>query len=493
MKLLKFVLIGVFMLALAACGRDTNNPDNRAYANEAEQLRVAEPTPEPPPAPIPIPAVIPEPTPKPTPPPAPVNPICFYRAAEYIATMEAWFDADDGALWGVNLRAPFAFACGVTRYAVANMPDNRGIFERHESGLYVGILPQGIVIGTTATHVDDRMWGMMTWSFVEDFSDGTDYVARIMAHEVFHAWQPELFEGPETWFSRAAFAYMDTFDARVSVRLEINALKHALYSIGNERLAAINDALSIRAERRRRNFGAGANENVFEIAEGTATYTDIRLARSDVAGILEVIEIYTRQFDYGRVRHLFGYITGALYGFLLDEFNSDWKIGLTWGCDLGALLKEAAGIMELTPFAELDLELYGYTEIAAIEAEWAINYARLVQEAIEAFTGRTLRLDRRVGVIGDDRDVNILHITELGMSATVIYGSFTFTFPGGKFTITDGFLLMGRLGGSEFPAAGIEIDGNRITGQNWVLVLNDGYEVRFVETPVRDGYIVARQ
>jgi len=81
-----------------------------------------------------------------------------------------------------------------------------------------------------------------------------------------------------------------------------------------------------------------------------------------------------------------------MYGFLLDEFNSDWKQGLRYDSDLGKLLQDAAGISELRPFEDLDLEIYGYTEITDFETVWVDNYVRLLQEADEVFSGTVLRI-----------------------------------------------------------------------------------------------------
>ena len=84
--------------------------------------------------------------------------------------------------------------------------------------------------------------------------------------------------------------------------------------------------------------------------------------------------------------------TGAMYGFLLDEFISDWKQGLGYDSDLGELLQAAAGISELKPFEDLDLEIYSYTEITNFETIWVDNYRQLIQEADEFISGTVLRI-----------------------------------------------------------------------------------------------------
>ena len=79
---------------------------------------------------------------------------------------------------------------------------------------------------------------------------------------------------------------MDELNARISVMLEMNALLAALGATGDDRLLAVHDALSIRAERRRDNPGIATGENAFEINEGTAVYTDTRMTLRDMADII---------------------------------------------------------------------------------------------------------------------------------------------------------------------------------------------------------------
>ena len=299
-----------------------------------------------------------EPIPSPTPTPMPeFQSICIYTAADLIAQMEALFDADDGVLWGVHLHAPFIFACMTTREAVANMQHNDGVFQLHETGVYLGQLRPGVQIGATVVYVDDRRWGMLPWDWVLD--NDQDYILQSMVHEVFHAWQPELFRGIRT----GSFPmHMDSSYSRLTARLEINALIYALEASGEERLEAIHDALSIRAKRRYVNAeNTGAVESGMEIAEGTAVYTEIRITMRNMKDIIAEIE---RRLD---VHHSdsfisIGYTMGALYGLLLSELGADWKTALRWDSDLSTLLQEAAGITELTPFSELDLEQYGYSQ-----------------------------------------------------------------------------------------------------------------------------------
>ena len=115
------------------------------------------------------------------------------KATQLFAEMKALFDEDDGALWGINLNAPFMIADAVTGNTVANMPDSHGNFVR-DGDVYVGVIPSEIVFNTTV-RLFDQVWGMVTWQFIEANANYPELVMRTMIHELFHAWQPTLFAG----------------------------------------------------------------------------------------------------------------------------------------------------------------------------------------------------------------------------------------------------------------------------------------------------------
>ncbi|MCL2217339.1 MAG: hypothetical protein FWB91_10020 [Defluviitaleaceae bacterium] len=466
----KSLFIFILALFVTACGGRTEE------SHETVPLHGAAPAPPETAPSFPAPETAPPDERIPAPAPLVLESICIYRAAEYISKLEALLDAGEDTLWGANLNAPFAFADRFSRKAVANMPDNHGFLRRHEAGVYVGILPESVFIGTTATRVDDRLWGMVTWDFVEQFGHEPLKIVGVMAHEIFHAWQPQLFGGPHP--GSPELAHMDDLDARITVMLEIDALFTALESYGDERIAAIQDALSIRAHRRRIHPGRAVAENLFEIHEGTATYIEARLGRQYMADKAVLIERLLNEHFRGQSLHHFGYITGALYGLLLTDLGADWKAGLGWRDDLGALLKEAAGITELRPFAELDLAQY--EQIRAAETAWVENLNRLIQDAVALFAGPTLRFDTDGIFDADDSyfDTLVSPLDLIGQRHWVFYGDFVYTHTFGQIGFTGGFLLMGRARNNlEVSAQEIEIQENRVIGYNWILTLNDGYEI----------------
>ena len=306
-------------------------------------------------------------------------------ALYYFQRLEELWDTDNGEIWGTPLHAPVVIVCAETRDAVANMPDPLGRLTRqyvNGGAVYVGrYYPQGIV-GETAVNWLGQRWGMVSWHYIDMASrhfyyeaveeyhrwswwmyDASEAILTVMAHEAFHALQPEMFgifggSGvPGAWGA-----------TQIYYHLEVNALVKAFSSTDDERLAAINHALSIR-HHRRQNFAVARDENLMEVAEGLAVYTvDLRLLlnRDMIEAVVTSMPEMFMSVDSARgAAIMFGYFSGALYGLLLEDLGIDWKGYVDPNTDLGQLLKEALEITDLTPFENIDLTPYGYEEISA--------------------------------------------------------------------------------------------------------------------------------
>ena len=296
-------------------------------------------------------------------------------AAEYFDKVRAIWDEDDGKLWGVPLHAPLVFADTITRHLVADTQDPMGNLQR-QGDVYVGVLPssEDIYISAGNHSFWGLTWGMMPWDLVERASGETDII-EVLVHESFHAIQ-DIVVGEKGY--TVLPPHMEQVDARISVMLELTALMTAIKASGDARKTAVHDALAIRYERRRQNPGADGPENHVEVIEGLADFTDMMLLGRSRAEMLEILEEMIE--DAAGKRQglvLFGYISGALYGLLLEDTGGDWKKGLTGKTDLGALLQTHMGISELSSFERVNLEAYGYSEIDRTQRVWMENYKTL--------------------------------------------------------------------------------------------------------------------
>jgi len=391
-------------------------------------------------------------------------------AAQFFAELEALHTNDDSYLWGLDLRVPFIFVDPETRDIVANRPDDRGILTKR-GGAYVGTLPTGLVPAYSFPSFGDELWAMLPWDYVN--LDNKTYRLRTMSHMAFHVTQAKLFGNKMEWNNE----HMNETEARISILLEISALITALTSTGDERLTAIRDALFIRAARRQL-FESGIDENRLEVWEGLADYTEYRLNLKDTTELIAELELAAHNLMYGDLLEpTFGYLSGALYGLLLSETGIPWKYRVGFSTDLGALLKELIGIIELTPFDELDLHIYGYAEILDYEAARLERHEKIMQEIVYAFTNRpTLYIPR-----AESRAYVAQKMFALPEWGDVFSGRMETHGAFGRLILHDGDFINLYEEGALILACGIKIERDKVFGDNWELELNSGFEIRYTD------------
>jgi len=407
----------------------------------------------------------PEPIEQVTPPPAARTYFSPELAAQFLSEVEAVWDADNGALWGIPLHAPLIIANHLTHQAVANMPDYGSIFT-YQDGMYTGFLPENIFVGGTQTF-GGRTWYVVSWSSYMLYSaDDKLMRLRTMTHGGFHALQPGIMGS-----GGGAPTHLDTLDWRPYTFIEMNALLVALESTGDERLTAMHDALSIRAARQQDLARGQINSEVMhEISEGTAQYTEYMLNME----MPEVLADIRQWIDEGLGKSYawltFGYFGGAMYSMLLSEMNADWKTNVRFNTNLGDLLMDAVGITELSPLEAIDLSRYEYERIMAAEQAWFELRDSIAENARMIFAADSSVLNLP---FTGELPFGELNQVSIGQGL-VLHGTFEFVGEFGTLSITNGYFLYWH---NRVCASDIEINGNHITGSYWELTLNDGFEV----------------
>ncbi|MCL2170027.1 MAG: hypothetical protein FWB74_08405 [Defluviitaleaceae bacterium] len=429
-------------------------------------------------------------------------------AEDIFAQMQALWDADNGDLWGFSLHAPAMFACAITRHVVANMPDPLGALTRH-GDVYVGLLPDDIFAGNTIVDWNGLTWGMGSWMYLgmnlEAGLMDEISILTLMVHEAFHALQeekivhggiPEAFFDPsgEHVFDQSQGHINSSADARIAVILEFNALMAALNSQGDERLQAIHDALAIRAWRRYLTPHGVMSENFQEILEGLAVFTEILVFGTGQ----ELLSRYAHWVTPGMGTQLggFPYFTGAIYALLLKEMGANWRQGITFETDLAALLQEHLGITTIAPIGQVDLNRYGYVEVAATERAWMEEFTRLSQAAEDFFNAPTVFLEGISDFASFTRTENF-RVDDpseyiVGLWHLIMYGEFSMLSANWYLEINGGLVRM-----QHFPVQGIHIelcdnieiseDGRRATAPTWTLEITSG---NYTIQRAQDGGIV---
>jgi hypothetical protein len=282
------------------------------------------------------------------------------KAGQYFKEMDALCSEDDGKLWGVSFCGPLLFVDPSSRMAVANRADKEGVLEPR-AGVFVGRLPDDVGIANTAIEWGGTRWTMlMWWSLSEDRARRS----RLLAHEAFHRIQPEL--GLDTYGE--INAHLDTAKGRYWIQLEWDALAKALLSEGDARREAVADGLTFRAARQMRFPEAAEREIPLEIFEGLAEYSGMRLAGYSPERVVEAVAA-KREGETGLVRS-FAYISGPLYGYLLDASGAEWRDRMGPEVDMGALLGKSLGVAAGSDEkARTSAESYGGSELRRAETD----------------------------------------------------------------------------------------------------------------------------
>lgn len=286
-----------------------------------------------------------------------------HGALQVFEQAEAICDADGGRLWGRNLCGPMVIVDPLDRGAVANQADPDQRF-RAVGRVFVGRLPDHIVLANTAVTWNDQRWTELLWPLPGD----ADVRRVTLAHELFHRIQGDLgLSRPEP-----ANLHLDAADGRALLRLEWRALDAALAAADEVvRREAVADALAFRHQRYRLYPRAAGEEHALETNEGIASYTGVRLGLTDptaqVAYARREISALAASANYVRT---FAYATGPAYGLLLDAADPAWRTHAADGRRLDERLQSALKLSDAAiPSGEARASIYGGAEILAAERE----------------------------------------------------------------------------------------------------------------------------
>jgi hypothetical protein len=401
------------------------------------------------------------------------TPIDLALAHQYFAELAAGSARDGGTLWGISLYGPMFFVEPASRVVVANEADSAGLLTRRD-GVFVGTLPAELTPANTAIQWAGKRWTMVMWPL---HSDG--YRRRQLGfHELFHRIQPDL----RLEAADPASAHLGTRDGRIWTRLEWRALAEALIRRGDERSAAIRDALLFRARRRALFPQAAADERALELNEGLCEYTGLRLSGLPewVLADRAAVALMDRERQESLSRS-FAYASGPAYGILLDERDGSWRRRLTNRSDLGDLLRTTYRV-ELPEVTEADLAVRAarydggrvVAQETALAERAAAAEARLRARLVDGPTV-TLPVGSRFSYSFNPNGATPL--ADLGTT----YQSARVTDEWGILTVESGGVLMRRspqgITGVVVPApAGAT--SPPLSGEGWRLELAPGWVVR---------------
>lgn len=406
-------------------------------------------------------------------------------AEKYFKSAARLSQRDGGDLWGMELYGPMMFVDRSTREMVANQPDTSGLLQP-DGELFTGELPEGVPVANTALDWGGKRWTMIMWPPPEKkFARNA-----LLMHESFHRIQDRIGIPSQGTFA----PYLNKEQGRILIRLEWEALLRAIQSSGDDRKHHFRNALVFRHYRHQLFAGADILEQQLELNEGLAEYTGVVLSgRDSEATIRHLSNIVARAIALPTLVRSFPYISGPLYGVLLDGYGSEWREEVKKLPDLGKLLLKRSDTFPLKVSGETVLQrqrLYSADSILAFERERAKQQAEEIRKYRQIFTKNPIL---SLPLMNKNVRFDPRGLTPLDSLGTV-YSLLIVTEPWGKVVAREGALLtpdwtkvLLNAGDLTLPVSsqsGISLHG-------WELTLNPGWVI--IRGNQGSAYTVTRQ
>jgi hypothetical protein len=228
---------------------------------------------------------------------------------------------DAGALWGHTLCGPMLLVDPDDRDVVANEADAGGVL-RQVGDVFVGTLPQSVIISDTTVTWSGTRWCELTWPW--PMREDADMRHVTLAHEMWHRIETadlhiKTLEGDNR--------DLDTLEGRYLMEMEWRALAAALQAATPAaRKLGIQDAVLFRRQRYLVFPSAPSGELALESNEGVAEYTGVRLGLTTPEERTRyALRDLTTLVDAPGLIRSFAYATGPAWGLLLDQAAPHWR------------------------------------------------------------------------------------------------------------------------------------------------------------------------
>lgn len=402
------------------------------------------------------------------------------RAQYYFEKIEEICDRDNGKLWDKNLSGPLMFVDRKSRKIFANKPDNEGLLKAKDK-IYTGIYPKDKIINNSSVYFGNVLFGIAPLTDKED-----EYRMTTRAlHSLFHRFQETEGIPPQSFIA----ANMDEKEARLWMKFEWKALKKAIDSEGEERLQRIRDALIFRGSNRETYPQYASGENKFEIYEGLATFTYIKLGTNSQQEFKNrLFEYLDRIYSLQSYSRSFGFINGALYATLLYDKGFDLKTIINNNADLGNLVCSLYNI-ELPPVCRdvagsIALN-YGVEEVNKEEEQRLRDISERITTEASTFTEKPVVYLDLESPYFDFEPEDVHSLDTLG----TLYLAIRISDNWGKLNVDKGgCLVSNNFKYLRITAKGLKKEKNHVYGDGWHLILNDNWEL----APVNQNYFVRK-
>jgi hypothetical protein len=382
------------------------------------------------------------------------------------------------SLWNLDLYGPILLVDPHTGKIYSNAVDSAGVLKQ-DGKVFTGILPDNINIANTALAWNGKYWAMIMLPLPENKAERLD----LFSHELFHRSQPAL----GFHMTNSDNNHLDVRDGRVYLRLEMEALRHALTDtiipVSFDHLA---NALFFRKTRYSLSPGAESNENSLELNEGLAAYTGIMMSGRSKLDTKNYFEKKLKDFqNWPTFVRSFAYLTTPLYGFILNRSKSNWNLQITDTTQLTDYFVKAFNLSVPVHICPECLNQYAFEEILNEETRREEEKEQRIALFRKTFVEQphlVIKLEK-MNISFDPR--NIVPLEGYG----TVYPTMRVTDNWGILMVTGGALL-GTNWEKIILSGPTEITTGRITGIGWILDLTKDY---IIEKNNSDGNYVLKK
>lgn len=389
--------------------------------------------------------------------------------AQTFSDVDSLLKIDNGKFWGKELYGPIILIEPETRVFYSNENNSANEFEKIGT-IYKDSLPTDLNIANTAINWKDKRWSMVMLPLPKDQISRNNLVI----HELFHRLQPTIgFENLQEMDN----GHLDTYDGRLLLKFELEALKKALSSNDSiERLKHIQNALTIR-NKRYKSVEIKNAENSLELNEGLAEYTAIMLSgRNADQMIIHLSESKDDFYTNPTFVRSFAYQTIPYYGYLLSSLKPNWHRDINSDTNLTDYFTNAFGveIIKTQSVENIAKEFdYNFQQIQKEETEREKLRIEKIASLKEQFLEEpTLELQfHNMNISFDPR--NITPLDDIG----TVYPNLRVTDDWGILTVEKGALLASDWSKVTVTAP-TDISDKIVNGDGWKLELNPKWKVR---------------
>ena len=299
--------------------------------------------------------------------------------------------------WDTKLYGPILLVNPTTREFISN---------QDTSTITKGILPDSVTIANTTVFWNSKQWVMITLPLPQNKLERNN----LIIHELFHRMQHKIGFNK---LNEANNQHLDTYQGRILLKLELEALKKALLNTSKD---AVNKHLKnafIFRLKRQKNDTVKMAENALEINEGIAEYTGMMLGRKNSNIEQHLIKNINNFYTNKTFVRSFAYQTIPVYGYLLSKTTPYWHKQIKHNTVLTDYFLKAFNIPSSYNIDYIEIAQqndYNYTSIISDERKREQQKIALKKAYIKKFTqDTTLQIGlKNMNISFDPRNISPL-------------------------------------------------------------------------------------